>query len=202
MVKTTGWEMIEFACWGCGKLLKAPDDAGGKKCKCSKCERENTIPVTEKVLPSESIPQPTVEPQQDMPQEIEPPSPQPTQRTKDELILERRERDGTEGRILNTVFFIIVSVVMVLAVGNMLMHMTRDVTVPQYDNEAMQRVNGYPRIFNSIKAQEQTVGVQGSGILALISLGVLFLLKMSIQKPNDSRPANAIGHRVEPSSVR
>lgn len=37
--------MIEFSCWGCGKSLKAKEEAGGKKCKCSGCGRENTIPV-------------------------------------------------------------------------------------------------------------------------------------------------------------
>ncbi len=38
--------MIGFSCWGCGKTLKARDNAAGMKCKCS-CGRENTIPEFE-----------------------------------------------------------------------------------------------------------------------------------------------------------
>lgn len=45
--------MIEFPCWGCGKNLKARDGAGGKKCKCPKCDRENTIPFAAEADPVE-----------------------------------------------------------------------------------------------------------------------------------------------------
>lgn len=36
--------MIHFACWNCGKALKANDASAGKKCLCKQCNESNTIP--------------------------------------------------------------------------------------------------------------------------------------------------------------
>lgn len=38
--------MIKFPCWACEKMLKTAEEHAGKKCKCNKCGKENTIPST------------------------------------------------------------------------------------------------------------------------------------------------------------
>ncbi|MBL8824890.1 MAG: hypothetical protein JNJ77_20050 [Planctomycetia bacterium] len=54
--------MIEFACWGCGKSLKAKPELAGRKCKCSKCSRDNTIPKAPVVVDYQEQPPPVVSP--------------------------------------------------------------------------------------------------------------------------------------------
>jgi hypothetical protein len=52
---------IEFRCQQCGRLLRVPDEAGGRQAQCPQCHTEMRVPLTP---PAAEPPRPTLEPAQ------------------------------------------------------------------------------------------------------------------------------------------
>lgn len=64
VLKTHGWDVprmpmtIPFSCPTCGKVLKAPSKAAGKKAQCPKCAQLLRIPSIHKAILGIPVPEP------------------------------------------------------------------------------------------------------------------------------------------------
>ena len=166
-----GWFMIEFACWGCGKSLKAKPELAGRKCKCNGCSRVNTVPGEVGAVDfddaSENIETVPVEPSTDA---------APVQQAA--VTVGKAHRDGEFFRGLKMLVAVLVMIALVTCIFGLIFHAKMDITVakpiPGMSDE---------RVYNYVKAQEQTAGIVANGVGCLVCIGILFLLKENSNQP-------------------